>query len=273
MIGITHIGLVIDSSEGPIFLISDVHAGSLQPSTDVHSRVLLEELLLIVAQTNGRIIILGDLFDYWQESGLRTPKPLHLWLDIFDRNKHVTKPIILITGNHDHWAGDALSNCGIVLVRDHILITTIDKPWLLLHGDGLPTNELKLTRHGLNKQFRKPFFNLLFNLLPLGVRTSIMKAFSNYRKQHDHDYASNQRIDLHMSNWLQSHDFIGLVYGHTHHKNIRYIDGKYLANTGTFFTDGTVMMIDGITPTMTTVDELKSTLSAKMTYIIPDGTR
>jgi UDP-2,3-diacylglucosamine pyrophosphatase LpxH len=273
VIGTSQTGFVIDSSEGPIFLISDIHAGALEPTVDAYSKQMLDDLLQLVGKVNGRLIILGDLFDYWQESGHRTPKQLQSWLGIFSRYRQQSKQTVLITGNHDHWADTALSNIGFVLVHDHVMVTTKEGPWLLLHGDGLPTDELKLIRKGLNKQFRNPIYNAIFGILPLGIRVGIMRAFSYHRKQRGHDYKENQHIDNYLMDWLLNHDFLGVVYGHTHEKVLRNLDGKYLANTGTFYTDGTVMVIDGTTPIMTTVDELKSIDSAKMTYIMPDGTR
>ncbi len=273
MIGSKQTGFVIDSAEGPLFLISDIHAGALSPSEDEDTKKKLEILLQHVDRSEGRLIILGDLFDYWQESGLKTPKQLHSWLDIFDSHRSSSKPTVLITGNHDHWAGSALSNLGMIVVRDHVMLATIDRPWLLLHGDGLPSNELKLVRKGLNKRFRNSCYNAFFNVLPLCVRVLIMRTFSNYRKKRGHDSDDNQFIDAHLRKWLTLHDFAGVVYGHTHSKMMQNINGKYLINTGTFYSDGTVMIIDGATLKMTTVDDLKSTESAKMTYITHDGTR
>jgi len=273
VIGSAQTGLVINSAEGPLFLISDIHAGALSPKEDEFAKQKLEKLFQHVEQSDGRLIILGDLFDYWQESGHKTPKQLHTWLEIFDRYRRPSKPTVLITGNHDHWAGSALSYLGIVVVHDHVMLTTNDRPWLLLHGDGLPSDELKLVRKGLNKQFRNPYYNALFNVLPLRVRVRIMRAFSRYRKQRGHDHDDNQFIDAHLKKWLTLHDYLGVVYGHTHHKMMQNVNGKYLVNTGTFYSDGTVMIIDGTIPKMAIVDDLKSTDSVKMTYIMPDGTR
>jgi UDP-2,3-diacylglucosamine pyrophosphatase LpxH len=266
-------GLVIDANEGPLFLISDIHAGALETNQDDQARRMLDDLFRHIRRSDGRLIIIGDLFDYWQESGNRTPKQLQTWLDLFQRNQMPLKPTILITGNHDHWAGSALSNYGIVIVHDHVLVTTSQRPLLVLHGDGLPSDELKLIRTGLNRQFRNPFYNLAFKIVPLGARIGIMRAFSNFRKQRGLDHNENKHLEQHLSRWLDSHDFSGVVYGHTHEKLFRNKGGKYLVNTGTFSLDGTVMVLDGSTPTLTTVNELKMTDSAKMTYIMPDGTR
>ncbi len=258
----SHKGLVVDVSDGPLFLISDLHAGALVPDLDLATRQQLVELLRIVDHQKGRLIILGDLFDYWQESGRKTPKQLQGWVDLLSEHVQRTNPVVLITGNHDHWAGPALERLGFVLVRDHVMVTTSGRPWLLIHGDGMPTegSGLDLVRHGLNKKFRNPLYNALFRLLPFGARVRLMKAFSNSRKRRNVDKMEHQRIHDHLSRWLSASDFQGLVYGHTHEREIRNIDGKYLVNTGTFFGDATVMVLNGQNPVLTTLDELKSTL-------------
>lgn len=268
-----HTGLVVQMSDGPLFLISDVHAGALNPDSDQDAKRNLIELLKIVDHHNGRLIILGDLFDYWQESGNKTPRQLQGWVSLLADHVHKENPIFLITGNHDHWAGPALEDLGLVIVHDHIMVTSDGGQWLLIHGDGLPEEGLRLVRRGLNRRFRNPAFNALFRLLPFEARVSLMRAFSNYRKQRNVDRKEHRRIHDHLLKWLISSDFRGLVYGHTHEKDIRNIDGKYLVNTGTFFNGATVMVLDGQLPILTNVDELKSTLSAKLTYISHDGTR
>jgi UDP-2,3-diacylglucosamine pyrophosphatase LpxH len=261
--GYAHTGLVVDVSDGPLFLISDVHAGALDPGVDMVARNQLSKLLRLVNDSNGRLIILGDLFDFWQESHNSTPKQLDLWLGVFEQHSRSDTPTILITGNHDHWAGPALAKRGFIIVRDHVMVTTSTQPWLLLHGDGLPHEGLHLKRGGLNRKFRNPFFNALFRLLPMPSRVHIMRAFSNYRKQHGVDRAEHTRIYDHLSNWLKSSDFQGLVYGHTHEKDFRNIDGKYLVNTGTFFSDAAVMLLDGDHAVLTTVDELEPPFQPK----------
>ena len=258
-----HIGLAIDISEGPLFLISDVHAGALSQAEDDFAKRQFENLTTIVAESKGRLIILGDLFDYWQESGSRTPKPLNDWLIHLHVLNKFPKKTILITGNHDHWAGAALAKYGFDIVRDHAMVTTPNGTWLLIHGDGLPNADLSLSRKGLNRHFRNPAFNTLFNLLPLAIRVSIMRAFSSYRKQRGIDKNEHAQTQLHLSKWLENHDFAGIVYGHTHIKGIRNLYDKYLVNAGTFFSDASVVLLSGTAPKLTTVDELKSMNLAK----------
>lgn len=273
MIAGTQVGMVIDAFEGPIFIISDVHAGALTPEQEHTALKRLRALLEHAMQSTGRLIILGDLFDYWQEAGQRTPKQLQPWVNLLSSCKNEEKPTILITGNHDHWAGPALARHGVQVVRDHVLVTAPDGPWLLLHGDGLPTEGLQLHRKGLNRTFRSPLANKVFRIIPLQVRVAIMRAFSMYRKERGHDAGENAHIQRHLQKWLECHDFSGLVFGHTHVPGQWNIAGKHMVNTGTFYTDGSVMVLDGRSHKLTSIDAIQATESHQMTYIKPDGTR
>lgn len=273
MIDGTQVGLVVDASEGPLFIISDVHAGALSPAQEQAALNWLRTLFEHTKQTDGRVVILGDLFDYWQESGHRTPRQLQSWIKLLSSYDYLPKATILITGNHDHWAGPALARHGVQIVRDHVLVTTPDGPWLLLHGDGLPTDGLHLHRKGLNRTFRNPSANRLFRVIPLQARVAIMRAFSMYRKERGHDAGENAFIFQHLQKWLEMHDYCGLVFGHTHVAGQWNIQGKHLVNTGTFYTDGSVMVLDDRSHRLTSIDAIQTTESYQMTYIKPDGTR
>lgn len=259
MTGGTQVGMVVDASEGPFFIISDIHAGALTPSQEQTALAHMRELSNYSLRVGGRLIILGDLFDYWQESGDRTPEQLKTWVNLLDEIRNLNKPTILITGNHDHWAGHALASKGVVVVRDHVLVTSSCRPWLLLHGDGLPVNGLQLHRKGLNKTFRNSTANALFRILPFQVRVALMRAFSMYRKERGHDADEHSTIVRHLQEWLRFHDFAGLAFGHTHVRGQWNIEGKHLVNTGTFYTDGCVMTLNDTSHLLTDVDALLTT--------------
>ena len=249
-------GVVLDAADGPLYIISDIHAGALRADVELIVMAKLATLLEHVASMGGQLIVAGDLFDFWQESNSRVPRQLKAWLALFASCKVPSKPTIFITGNHDHWAGNALQNYGFTVIYDHVLILTSSKPWMVLHGDGLPSNDLKLVRKGLNQQFRKASNNTVFNLLPFEWRVFIMRAFSNYRRQRGLDHQENSRIQNHLADWLDTHDFLGVVFGHTHEAHFSEKNGKYLINTGTFSSDGTTLVIRDTIPTMTNVDRL-----------------
>lgn len=235
--------LGIDAHSTPTFLISDVHVGAFGPDDDRRLRQKMALLLDYVHASGGRLVVLGDLFDYWQHSGSRYPLEFRPWLRLFESHHQKSRPTILLTGNHDHWAGGPLEDAGFALVADHVAASAGGGLYLLLHGDGLPGPDLSLKRHGLNAKFRNPAYNRLFATLPLAVRIQWMRAFSAQRRQRQHSADEAEQTENAMIQWLRRSDYTGLVFGHTHAASQRNIGRQIVVNLGTFFGDECVGML------------------------------
>jgi len=263
--------LALDASEQTLFLLSDVHAGAFSGDREAQIRQRLDIVYKAADQVDGRVVILGDLFDYWQESSKYVPDRLQEWVDFFDIHHKSVTNTVLITGNHDHWAGSVLSGRGFALVDDHIAVYTRDAVYFLLHGDGIPDEKLKLSRSGLNAQFRKPSHNRLFQLLPIRFRTSVMRRFSNYRKQRDENGDEAIQIEEKLAEWLQKTSYDGVIWGHTHKLLRRNIGDKLMLNLGTFYDDECVVVISNDGIRITNVDQLIDHVSPDKPYIRVDG--
>jgi len=251
-----YVTLHLDLDQQPLFLISDLHAGAHSPEIELNTQRNLEILAQIVHQQNGQLIILGDLFDYWHESGNNTPPCLSHWISFFEKLHSSTRKTILLTGNHDHWAHTALSDLGFIIVEDSISLFSNHSEWFLIHGDGLPDPTLKLHRSGFNKIFRDIKVNKLFNLLPFRLRVHLMKSFSHYRRYRmhsDHDHYSDS---LYLETWLQNSSYKGLVYGHTHLPEYKEFGHQILVNLGTFYSDIFVLKLQGDFHQFSTLNEL-----------------
>lgn len=233
-----------DTREIPCFIISDMHAGAFSAHEERQLQQRFVKLLAFIRQKQARLVIAGDFFDYWQESGSRYPvefRPLIKALGDH-HHKHGAHPTLFLTGNHDHWAGKVLQNTGCILIRDHIALTTHTGLVIVLHGDGFPDLHIQLKRDGLNRFFRRPAMNMLFRLLPLAVRIQIMRKFSRQRKKRPFDPADNR--DENWIEWLAGTDFRGLIFGHTHKAFLRNIERQFVVNLGTFYAHGNVGIVD-----------------------------
>ena len=86
----------------------------------------------------GRVIVLGDLFDFWFEyrhvifSGYF--EVLRAFAELRDRGVELH----LVCGNHDYWAGRFLQeDLKFKVHRDPVVLDFGEKRVLLVHGDGL----------------------------------------------------------------------------------------------------------------------------------------
>ena len=124
---------------GPVFLISDVHLGAVSRETEEAFR----RWLLHVKESGSRLIINGDLFDFWFEYHSvilsRHVRVLGLLADLVEAGV----PVLAMGGNHDWWGGDFLrSDIGVDFHQEPVRIRVKGKSVLLAHGDGLGAGDL-----------------------------------------------------------------------------------------------------------------------------------
>ncbi len=265
--------LGVDACSTPTFLVSDIHAGAFDGENDRRLRGRMSLLLEHVRASDGRLVVLGDMFDYWQHRGSRYPMEFRPWLRLFERHHQSAPGSMLLTGNHDHWAGGPVEDAGFSIVSDHIAASAGDGVYLLLHGDGLPGPDLSLRRTGLNAQFRKPVYNRLFATLPLTVRVQWMRAFSAHRRQRHHEPAEASRTEAVLADWLGRSDYAGLVFGHTHAPSQRNIGRQIVVNLGTFFRDECVGILTDGGFRLTHLHQIEASSPQEPPPRTPDGPR
>jgi len=126
-------------SSKPVFIVSDVHLGAVPPETEQSFR----RWLLHVKESGSRLIINGDLFDFWFEYDRvvlgEHVRVLALLADIVEAGV----PVVLMGGNHDWWGGSFLTDrIGVEFHREPIRMPLKGKSVLIAHGDGLGAGDL-----------------------------------------------------------------------------------------------------------------------------------
>lgn len=121
-------------SSKPVFIVSDVHLGAVPPETEQSFR----RWLLHVKESGSRLIINGDLFDFWFEYDRvvlgEHVRVLALLAEIVETGI----PVLIMGGNHDWWGGRFLTeHIGVDFHREPIRMQVKGKSVLLAHGDGL----------------------------------------------------------------------------------------------------------------------------------------
>ena len=124
---------------GPVFLVSDVHLGAVPRETEEAFR----RWLLHVKESGSRLIINGDLFDFWFEYRRvvfsRHVRVLALLADLVESGL----PVLVMGGNHDWWGGDFLKReIGVDFRQEPARIRVRSRSVLIAHGDGLGAGDL-----------------------------------------------------------------------------------------------------------------------------------
>ncbi len=229
-----------------IIFISDVHFGA-KPDEDPKILEDVAKLLGYAKKEGFRLIILGDLFDYWMEFGDSYPKYAEPMLNLFeDFNK--IDPTLYITGNHDNWGDGELKKRGFDVEHEYRIIETEQSKFLLMHGDGLKDSSFGYPRPFYHRILRNPTFVSFFKAI-FGKRIglNLMKWFSAKSRNENEpakDNVAENPLDSWVISFLNSNPskIDGIIAGHTHQSKLYKTDNGLYINTGRFFRDRTVLV-------------------------------
>lgn len=220
-------------STGPVFLVSDVHLGAVSRETEEAFR----RWLLHVRRSGSRLIINGDLFDFWFEYRsvvlARHVRVLAMLADLVESGV----PVLLMGGNHDWWGGDFLrSDIGIDFHQKPARIQVNGKSVLVAHGDGLGTGDLgyRMLRLVLRGRITRWLFRWIHP--DLGVR--LADRVSSTRNEIASGAAENGGRTAFLSGWaterLERDPTLDIVaLGHGHRPVVTEVaPGRFYVNSG-----------------------------------------
>jgi UDP-2,3-diacylglucosamine hydrolase len=232
-----------------LYIFSDAHLGCGTPEEETRKIAQIEKLLDLVRADGDRLVILGDLFDFWFEYKYVIPKGpfqvLHLLKSLRDRGLQID----YVSGNHDFWMDDFFEKqLGITVHRDTFDLTYAGRKLLLTHGDGLAKADGGY--RFLKKILRNKFNIWLYRKLPPDWAYPLAKWVSGssrgYTSRRDHEFAPD--YSAYARTKLDSGYDIVLI-GHLHIPVNETHNGKVYINTGDFIHHFTFARLDqtGIT--------------------------
>lgn len=227
-------------------LISDVHLGGFDPDTNAQLESDFLSLMDWCRANDARIILLGDIFDYFMQYESFVPAVSINTLNWF-RNYHseTCHKTLYITGNHDNWDFGYLSDMGFDTEHEYrFLQTSNDSTVLVFHGDGLKNLRAGFERPLFHRLLRNPYFVRMFKLLTTGESgNKIMHWFSvRSRINDDGSNLDKVHLDEQVHSLLSEHIADVIVCGHHHEIRDTTICGNRYINTGAFFADRTACL-------------------------------
>lgn len=162
----------------PVFLVSDLHLGAVPSSTEKAFR----RWLLHVKESGSRLIINGDLFDFWFEYRhvvlAEHVRVLATLADLVESGI----PVLLMGGNHDWWGGPFLrERIGVDFHQKPVRLQLQGKSVLVAHGDGMGRGDLGY--RCLRLFLRNPVTRLLFRWLHPDLGARLAERVSGTRAQ------------------------------------------------------------------------------------------
>ena len=131
-------------TSGKIYFVPDIHLGNRYLSDPSDAEKKLAIWLDTIKHDATAIYFLGDIFDYWFEYKYVAPRGNVRFLGKLAALSDSGIEIHLLTGNHDIWMFDYLTEeVGAIIHRKPFTVAVLGKNFFLGHGDEVGYRPLK----------------------------------------------------------------------------------------------------------------------------------
>ncbi len=217
----------------PVFWVSDVHLGAVPDETERAFRRWLRH----VGEKGSRLIVAGDLFDFWFEYRHVVPgrhvRVLAQLAELVESGVGVT----MTGGNHDWWGGDYLRRrIGVDFHRAPLRAEIAGTSVLIAHGDGLGKGDLPYK--ALRAALRAAPTRWAFRWLHPDLGARLARRLSRTRAHAAAGAAATGARARPLFDWaaerLASDPTLGMVVaGHAHEPQVAEVaPGRFYVNTG-----------------------------------------
>lgn len=214
--------------------ISDLHIGSTQCQADA----LLD---FLKHNDSEKLYLVGDIIDFWALSKkMYWPQAHNTVIQKFLRKARHGTQIIYIPGNHDENVReyDNYVFGGITVKNSDVHTTLLGKRYLIVHGDEYDTIAkhhkwiAKLGSVGYDLLIEINRYIRMFRHF-FGIQSNFsLAAFVKYKVKNVVQFISDYEESIVHS--LKNGNLDGVICGHIHHAEIKYIEGFQYINTGDF---------------------------------------
>jgi UDP-2,3-diacylglucosamine hydrolase len=226
-------------SEERVVIVGDAHLGS----ADLRDEEAFHEFLDAVPDIGSRLIIMGDIFDFWFEYNAVIPRRPFRTLTKLAVLKEKGIAIEAFGGNHDRWGGTFITDdMGIPFHADGADLTLAGRKTWIHHGDGLAEQKLggklihRITRSRITQSvFRSLHPDFGFRLAD---RLSGGLAESNKTVEAQEAAAGAQEKYVRALMTAEKTDVELVVLAHTHRQRAMEIaPGRWYLNAGQWMVD------------------------------------
>lgn len=231
------------------YFTCDVHLGlEVGNPSDRESR-FVDFLRSIPRDRTQALYLLGDIWDFWYEYRDVVPKGyVRVFAELMDLIEAGVQ-VYFFKGNHDMWCKDYITQMGIKIVEQPMLVELGGKVFCIGHGDGLGPGMkgYKLMRWG----FRAGFFRFLFSLLHPWIAYRLGKGWSKrsrLAKNVEYDFCGEEEP---LYKWCEAFAAANkvdyFVFGHYHvHRDLTLPSEERLIIIKDWIEQSPYLYFDGI---------------------------
>jgi len=220
--------------QGPsVFLASDIHLGVAPPETEGAFLAWLE----YCGPRASKVVVNGDLFDFWFEYGSVIPRGHTRVLGALTALVDGGVPVLLMGGNHDWWGGTFLTEeIGVEFLREPTVLELLGYRTLLAHGDGLGSGDLgyRLLRLVLRGSLTRFAFRWLHPDLGAWIARRVSRTGVHDQRPSPKQVARSAFLEEWAVRRLSQDPTLDLVVlGHTHVPVVKEVSpGRWYLNAG-----------------------------------------
>ena len=241
--------LVPRVSTGRVVVVGDAHLGSCDPG----DRSAFHDLLAAVPDMGSRLLITGDLFDFWFEYRQVIPRRPFATLARLAALRERGVPVELLGGNHDRWGGSFWSrDLGIPFHRAGVELDLAGRRTWAIHGDGL--TETRLNGRIIHRVLRHPLTVGAFRLLHPDLGFWLADRLSGGLAEANRGEAVLERAAAAQERYARAlldrrGDLDLVLMAHTHRARlVEHRPGRFYLNAGQWMRDRSYAVVasDGI---------------------------
>lgn len=208
-------GLLPKIEIGPgerVWVTGDIHLG---PDDDARVRFFLR-FLAEARRSADRLVLLGDVFDYWIGPKHARGCAYRRVLEAFEEAARADFPLEFIAGNRDFLGPDELREIGLRVHGDAVVLDRGGERTIVTHGDLLVKGDLSYKRY--RRFVRSWVFHTAYWIVPKWFRLPVARLLRGASKRklvqvEAYDFP----IDLERSQaWMRKHGARELLMGHLH---------------------------------------------------------
>lgn len=205
----------------------------------------LLKFLSTVTKNGSRLVIDGDLFDFWYEYKYVVPKN-YIWLYAkFIEMVEDGIAMDYVAGNHDFFPGQFFSeSLGLKIYPDGFSEEIGGKKFLVIHGDGLALKDSGYRM--LKKVLGNGFVRSAIRWVHPDIGFSLARAFSKRSREYtsSKDFGETDDMMLFAERKIkEGYDFV--VMGHNHVPKLEHFGNGAYVNLGDWLDNFTYAVFDG----------------------------
>lgn len=239
------------SSNKKLYLLSDFHLGAPNHAASLEREKAVVAFLEQIRHDAGRIIIAGDIFDFWFEYKKAVPRGFTRLLGKLAELTDSGIPVEVFVGNHDMWMRDYFQQeLNIPVHYEPKVYEWNGKRFYIGHGDGLGPGD-----HGfkfIKKIFRNPLCQWLFGWLHPNLGIGLANYFSRKSREKtgeaDADFlgADKEWLIIYCKEVLAKEHYDYFIFGHRHYPiDFALNDSSRYINLGDWIRNFTYASFDG----------------------------